>query len=65
MVPESHGEWEDVDEGIDLEHAEEEDTKVLKCFCEEIPEEASVWCLVRDCETGGSKHQWLHLNSSG
>ena len=44
--PESDGEWEDVDECIDLEDAEEEDSKMLKRLSEEIPEEAKVGGLV-------------------
>ena len=45
--PEAHGEGQDVDESVDLEHTQEEDTEVLKGLCEEVPEEAHVWSQVR------------------
>ena len=45
--PEAHGEGQDVDEGIDLKHTQEEDTEVLEGFCEEVPEEAHVGSQVR------------------
>ncbi len=47
-IPESYCEWEDVDEGIDLEDAEEENSEVLKRLSEEIPEKAKVRSLVRN-----------------
>ena len=42
VLPESHRERKDVDEGIDLEHTQEEDTEVLKSLSEEVPEETNV-----------------------
>ena len=42
VLPESHRERKDVDEGIDLEHTQEEDTEVLKGLSEEVPEETNV-----------------------
>ncbi len=52
-VPESNGEGKYVNEGIHLKDAEKEDTKMFKCFREEIPKEAEVRCLIRDGEAGG------------
>lgn len=48
--PESEGEREDVDEGVDLEDTEEEDAEVLKGLREEIPEETNVRGEVGNCE---------------
>ena len=48
-LPESDAEGEDVDEGVDLKHTEEEDSKVLKGLSEEIPEEAHIGSEVRHC----------------
>ena len=45
--PESNSEWQNIDECIDLEDAEEEDSEVLKCLGEEVPEETKVGRLVR------------------
>lgn len=60
FLPKSHREGQHVDEGIDLEHTQEEDTKMLKSFSEEVPEEtdigSEVWysqsvvCVEEDCE---------------
>ena len=37
------GEWNGVDESIDLEYTEEEQSKVFKHLCEEVPENSYVW----------------------
>ena len=37
-TPESYGQWQDVDKCIDLEDTEEENSKMFKCFGEEVPE---------------------------
>lgn len=52
-LPESDCEWKDVDEGIDLEHAEEEHSEVFECFGEEVPEEAKIRSLVWDTQAAG------------
>ena len=49
-VPESNSEWQDIDECIDLEDAEEEDSEVLKCLGEEVPEETKVGGLIWHCQ---------------
>ena len=50
--PKSDGEWQDVDEGIDLEDAEEEHSEVLKGLCEEVPEQTHIGGLIWDCQAG-------------
>ena len=50
VSPEAYGERDDVDEGIHLEHTEEEYSEVLKRLSEEVPEQAEVGSLVRDRE---------------
>ena len=52
-TPESDAEGEDVDERVDLKHAEEEDSEVLKGLSEEIPEEAHIGSEVWHRQTGG------------
>ena len=46
IIPESDSQWKDVDECIDLEDTEKEDSKVLKGFSEEVPEQTKVGGLV-------------------
>jgi energy-converting hydrogenase A subunit M len=46
-----HGEGQDVDESINLEHTEKEYSEVLEGLREEIPEQAQVRCLIRDTKT--------------
>ena len=55
--PELYGEWKSKDEGIDLKHAEEEESEVLKHFHEEIPEEANIGSEVSHSETEGAQRQ--------
>ena len=43
----AHCQWQDIDECIDLEDTEEEDSELLKGFGEEVPEETEVRRLVR------------------
>ena len=50
-IPESNSQWEDVDECIDLEDTEKENSKVLKGLGEEVPEQTKVGGLVRDRKT--------------
>lgn len=40
------GKRDGVKKDIDLEDADEEETKVLKHLCEEVPEESDVWSEV-------------------
>ena len=54
-LPESDCEWDDVDESIDLEDTEEENSEVLKCLGEEVPEQAKVGGLVRNSKTTRSE----------
>ena len=51
VIPESDSQWEDVDECIDLEDTEKEDSKVLKGLSEEVPEQTKVGGLVWDRKT--------------
>ena len=51
VIPESDSQWQDVDECIDLEDTEKEDSKVLKGLGEEVPEQTKVGGLVRDRKT--------------
>ena len=51
-VPKPDCEWQDVDEGVDLEHTQEKHSEVLKGLREEIPEQPQVGSLVRDTKTG-------------
>ena len=46
------GEWEGVEEHVDLEDAEEEETEVIEHLSEEIPEETDVRGQVRYRQTG-------------
>ena len=55
-ILESDGQWNCVDESVDLEHADEEDTEVLKHLCEEIPKHTYVWSMIWDTKTE-AKHQ--------
>ena len=52
-IPESDGERQDVEEGIDLEYTEEEDSEVFKCLSEEVPEQTNVGSQIRNCQSGG------------
>ena len=55
--PEPDGEWNDVDESIDLEHAEKEHAKVFKRFSEEVPKESNIWSKVWHCQSGQTRKQ--------
>ena len=52
-TPESDTEGEDVDEGVDLKHTEEEDSEVLEGLSEEVPEEAHIGSEVWHHQTEG------------
>ena len=40
---ESECQWDEVDEGVDLESADEEKMKVFEHFSKEIPKKSNVW----------------------
>ena len=50
-TPESDCQWEDIDECIDLEDAEEKDSEMLKGLGEEVPEQTKVGGLVWNRKT--------------
>ena len=50
LWPEFHSQWYSIDEGVDLEHADEEETEVFEHFSEKVPEDAHVRGQVWDSE---------------
>ena len=51
-LPESEGEREDVEKGIDLEDTQEEDSEVFESLSEKVPEQSHIGSQVWDCESG-------------
>ena len=58
VIPESDSQWQDVDECIDLEDTEKEDSEVLKGLGEEVPEQTKVGGLVRDRKTADIEFEY-------
>lgn len=50
------GERNGVKKDIDLEDADEEESKVLEHLCEEIPKQSDVWCKIWNRQTVENTH---------
>ena len=62
-VLEFDGQWDGVEENVDLEDAEEEEAEMFKHLCKEVPEEADVRGQVRYRETGGGGQMPSHKDT--
>lgn len=51
-IPKCGRQWHRIDDVVDLEDPQEEYTKMIKHFGEEVPEQANVWCQVTHTPAG-------------